>query len=104
MTTSEKRQSATLPRLVKNAGIIMMQRVVEQPLDRRIVLHEGEALKCPDANVRMRQSNQNARTSGGGLVATHQRFAGFNQAEGLRRIDEQRLEHFRRQESRARRL
>ncbi len=42
----------------------------------------------------MAEPDHHRRAGGGGFIAAFQRFAGFDQREGARRLDTKRLEHF----------
>ena len=89
----EKGARAGLRGEVGQRGEIVAADIVEQPVDRRLIVMEGEPLEGADADMRMRQPHQYAGARRRGLVAANQRLAGFDQAEGLGGVDAERLQH-----------
>ena len=52
-----------------------------------------QALEAADPDVRVAEPDEHRRAGRRGLVAAHQLLAGLDQAEGLRRVDAERLQH-----------
>ena len=75
----------------------MLKAVADELGDIFLLLEEGEALEGADPYVAVAEPGQHRRTSRRRLVAAHQLLARFEQSEGLRRVDAQRLEHLGRQ-------
>ena len=57
-------------------------------------LQREKTLEGADPDMAMAEASQNGRTGRAGLVATLQFFARFDYAEGFRRVDAQRFQHF----------
>src|SRR5262249_8347600 len=58
----------------------------------------GQSLKGPEADVRVREADQHRRARRRRLVAAMELLAGLEEAEGLRGVDAERLEHLGRED------
>src|SRR5581483_489426 len=100
------RAQEALHRAARRVAAALRGELREMPLDGRVeeaaqllgLAEHGQALVAPEADVRVRETNEHGRARRRRLVAAMELLAGLEEAERLRRVDAERLQHLGRED------